>query len=255
MLSESQRTVAEKRNVTQWLQAGIAAAQSGQQEEARYRLLDVVEQDQTNETAWYWLYQVSERADDKRICLENLVLLNPNNQWAKQQLLNYLDSAAPNAERRRKAVAKKAERPAAPRPIPLKLITAFWVGISFIFLGSGIISAGDWLLSVSRSRGFPYTLTIPQFLELLITISFITSGVLGFFIAITLFSRSMIGFYGSLLLALGLLLIGPTVSLISNPPNYLALTCTGGISGMIVLLTLASQSGFRTISHDDKPSN
>lgn len=239
----------------QWLQAGIAAAQAGQEEEARHRLLDVVEQDQTNETAWYWLYQVSERADDKRICLENLILLNPNNQWAKQQLLNHLDIAAPNAKPRRKPLVKKADQATIPRPIPLKLIIAFWVGISFIFLSSGIISAGDWLLSVSRSRDFPYTLTIPQFLELLITISFITSGVLGFFIAITLFARSMIGFYGSLLLALGMLLIGPTVSLISTPPNYLALTCIGGISGVIVLLTLASQSGFRNTSTHDKSPN
>jgi hypothetical protein len=54
----------------------------------------------------------------------------------------------------------------------------------------------------------------------------------------------MIGFYGSLLLALGLLLVGPSISLIANPPNYAVMTCTGGMAGMIVLLTLASQPGF-----------
>ncbi|MFN8456890.1 MAG: hypothetical protein U0401_19865 [Anaerolineae bacterium] len=44
--------------IEQWLQEGIIAAKSGQPEQARFRLLDVVEQDQTNETAWFWLYQL-----------------------------------------------------------------------------------------------------------------------------------------------------------------------------------------------------
>ncbi|NJN95278.1 MAG: hypothetical protein HC875_14810 [Anaerolineales bacterium] len=52
-------------------------------------------------------------------------------------------------------------------------------------------------------------------------------------------------FYGSLLLALGLLLVGPTISLIANPPNYAVMIFTGGMAGMMVLLTLASQPGFK----------
>ena len=74
----------------QWLQEGILAAKNGQLELARFRLLDVVEQDQTNETAWYWLYYVFDRKDDQRICLENLIILNSKNQWAKQELLHLL---------------------------------------------------------------------------------------------------------------------------------------------------------------------
>jgi hypothetical protein len=65
----------------------------------------------------------------------------------------------------------------------------------------------------------------------------------------------MIGFYGSIILALGLLLMGPTISLIGYPPNYLAMVCTGGISGMIFLLTLASQPEFKNSSQNDKPTN
>jgi hypothetical protein len=251
----------------QLLQAGIIAAKSGQLEQARFQLLDVVERDQTNETAWYWLYQVFDREDDKRICLENLILINPANQWAKQELLNRLE-AAPSASARlkigkiRRRNSKPVDHPAAAvagdyttRPLSLKLVIAFWAGISIIFLSSGIIAAGDWFIEVLNSRNFPYGITVAQFLELLIAISFLASGVSGFFIAATLFLRSMIGFYGSILLALGLLLIGPTMSLISTPPNYLSLVCTGGVSGMIVLLTLAGQPGFKNPSQDDQPTN
>jgi hypothetical protein len=216
----------------------------------------VVEQDQTNETALYWLYQVFDQKDDKRVCLENLVIINPDNRWAKEQLLHYLEGTPANGPqgRRVRRAATRLAAPAPARPLTLKLVTAFWLGISIIFLGSGIISAGDWLLGALRSRA-PYTLTVVQFLDLLVIISFLTSALLGFFVAIALFWRSIIGFYGSILMALGLLLIGPTVSLISDPPNFLALICTAGTAGVIFLLTLASQSGLRNISQDERPSN
>ena len=77
---------------------------------------------------------------------------------------------------------------------------------------------------------------------------FVIAGIMGIYIASLLFTRSIAGFYGSILLALGLLLVGPTVSLIVDPPNYLTMTCTGGISGMIVLLTLASQPVFEQLA-------
>jgi len=251
--------LATSQQVKQLLQEGIIAAKAGQVEEARYRLLDVIEQDQTNETAWYWLYQVFEREDDKRICLENLIIINPHNRWAKQQLLDHLEAStaaapqAPAKRRARRAVPARAA-PTPARPLSLKLITAFWVGISVIFLSSGIISAGEWLLSALRSRDMS-TITIAQFLELLVTISFLTSALLGFFVAVALFLRSMIGFYGSIVLALGLLLFGPTVSLVAQPPSYLTLVCTTGTAGMIFFLTLASQSGFRGTSQDEQPSH
>ena len=82
--------MATPREIDQWLQEGIAAAKAGHAEQARFRLLDVVEQQQTNEVAWYWLFLVFDRVEDKRTCLENLIIINPQNQWAKQELLNYL---------------------------------------------------------------------------------------------------------------------------------------------------------------------
>jgi hypothetical protein len=110
-----------------------------------------------------------------------------------------------------------------------------------IFLGGGIISALEWLVSqTTPGLNLPFPL-----LDLTFSVIFIIGGVMGFTIAAALYFQSMIGFYGSIFLALGLLLVGPTFSLIANPPNYVAMTCTGGISGVIVLLTLASQPGFK----------
>jgi hypothetical protein len=258
------KVMTTQHEIAEWLEEGIIAAKAGQVEQARFRLLDVVEQDQTNETAWYWLYQVFDRHDDKRVCLENLVTINPYNEWARQELLNYellstlptlephppvtAQEAAPAASgalknKRKKKVSTRASYP--PRPLVLKTITAFWVGISIILLVGGIVASGEWLASTIRSRSFPHYITGLQAFELLVAVSLVVMGFIGLNVAIALFFRSMLGFYGSLLLALGLLLVGPTVSLIANPPNYAVMICTGGMAGMIALLTLASQPGFK----------
>jgi hypothetical protein len=251
--------LATQRELEQWLQEGIIAAKAGQLEQARFRLLDVVEQDQTNEAAWFWLYQVFDRRDDKRLCLENLIIINPQNEWAQEELLNYVSPSTAQAVDRQPATGgrqaqakgfpgKQARDPQqasrASRPIALKLVVAFWLGISTMFTVGGIIAAGEWLISSARTRTFPYYLTGFQVVELLVAVIFVLAGVMGVYVAILLFSRSMAGFYGSVILALGLLLVGPFISLIVDPPNYPAMICTGGISGMIVLLTLASQPGF-----------
>lgn len=258
--------------IAQWLQEGIIAAKAGQIEQARLRLLDVVEQDQTNETAWFWLYQVFDRSEDKRICLENLITINPYNEWARQELLNYAVSPAPPLEpypvvtareaapasdalksKRKKKASTQSVQPS--RPLVLKIITAFWVGISVILLGGGIIASGEWLASTIRSRTFPDYITGLQVFEMLVALLLVVMGLIGLNVAVALFFRSMLGFYGSLLLALGLLLAGPTVSLITNPPNYPTMICTGGMSGMIVLLTLASQAGLKDTrqANDESP--
>lgn len=253
--------MATQQQLEQWLQEGIIAAKAGHREKARFRLLDVVEQNQTNETAWYWLYQLFDHLEDKRTCLENLLTINPSNEWARQELLNSLDrpvsltAESQGGQARQGRSAAKA-RPAAkkrkqtggtilsPYAVTLNLITAFWVGISTILLGGGIIAFGEWLISTLRARNFPNYLTLFQVFELLVAIALIIAGISGLSVAILLFFRSMAGFYGSILLALGLLLSGPLVSLIATPPNYVTMLCTGGISGMIVVLTLASQPGF-----------
>ncbi len=251
-----------RQEIEQWLQEGIIAAKSGQYEQARFRLLDVVEQDQTNETAWFWLYQLFDRYEDKYICLENLITINPYNEWAKKELLNYVELSAfpeaglptnlagPRPSQSAKLISEEEGKnrglsTRSPRPVTLKLVAAFWLGISIAFLANGIMAFSQWLTSNASARTFTSHIISFQILEMLIAIIFVIAGIVGLSVAVMLFFRSMVGFYGSILLALGLLLVGPLVSLIAAPPHYLTMICTGGISGMIVLLTLASQPGFK----------
>lgn len=257
------------------------AAKAGQLEQARFQLLDVVEQDQTNETAWYWLFQVYDRVDDQRICLENLILINPKNMWAKQELLRLMElstsgqtarpagqpgnsastgptaqaqakarpKSKPGTQSKSKSKRKTSEKSTATadteRPVTLKLVTAFWVGISLMLFGSGIISTLEWMVNL----GDPVAVSPFPLLNLTIGVIFVITGIIGITVAIALYFRSMAGFYGSLFLGMGLLLAGPLFSLISSPPNYISMTCTGGMSGMIILLTLAGLPGFKETAH------
>lgn len=71
---------------TQQLKAGIAAAKAGNRQEARQLLLDVLRADDENEMAWLWLSGVVTSTDERRICLENVLTLNPDNQLAQRGL-------------------------------------------------------------------------------------------------------------------------------------------------------------------------
>ena len=68
------------------LEQGIKAAQAGESERAREILIRVIELDQRNETAWLWLSTVVETLPDQAVCLENVLLINPNNEYALEGL-------------------------------------------------------------------------------------------------------------------------------------------------------------------------
>jgi len=72
--------------VAQWLRQGIAAAKAGDAERAYELLLKVVEVDEYNEHAWLWLSSVVESDDDREVCLENVLAINPDNKLAKAGL-------------------------------------------------------------------------------------------------------------------------------------------------------------------------
>jgi hypothetical protein len=245
--------LATRNEIEQWLEEGILAAKAGNNDQARFRLLDVVEQDQINETAWFWLYQVFDHRDDKRICLENLITINRNNEWAKHELRNYL-APAEIARYQAPQPGAAAKEPSSYRPLILKLVGAFWLGISIILLGGGIMAIGESLTAIAQSRTFPNIITSSQAFTMLVAIVVMIFGLTALLVATGLFFQTTIGIYGSLFLALGLLLAGPTISLITSPPNYLALVCTGGIAGMIVLLTLASHPSFSEIQQQNDQS-
>lgn len=68
------------------LNLAIAAARDGRRDEARARLMRVVASDGRNERAWLWLSGMLDDPSDVRICLENVLALNPTNARARQGL-------------------------------------------------------------------------------------------------------------------------------------------------------------------------
>ncbi|WP_420642116.1 hypothetical protein [Candidatus Leptofilum sp.] len=68
------------------LQTAIQAAKRGEREKAHQLLLQIVEQDEQNETAWLWLSGTVKTKEDRQICLENVLAINPNNKMAQKGL-------------------------------------------------------------------------------------------------------------------------------------------------------------------------
>ncbi len=95
----------------QLLREGIAAAKAGRRDAARQALMQIIEVDERNEQAWIWLAGVVDDPADQRVCLENVLDLNPDNPQAKRGLA-WLEQHHPTAATRTDGP------PAAPSPDP-----------------------------------------------------------------------------------------------------------------------------------------
>jgi tetratricopeptide (TPR) repeat protein len=72
--------------IADWLREGITAAKAGQRKRARELLTRVVEQDEGNAQAWLWLSGVVDSLEDREICLENVLTIDPENAAARRGL-------------------------------------------------------------------------------------------------------------------------------------------------------------------------
>lgn len=72
--------------INEQLTLGKEAARRGDDALALRHLRRVVEAEPKNESAWLWLSSVVDDVDDKRLCLENVLVLNPDNQAARRGL-------------------------------------------------------------------------------------------------------------------------------------------------------------------------
>ena len=70
--------------ITTLLQQGIAALKAGRPDEARRLLLRVIDADERNEQAWLWLSGATDDPHEIRICLQNVLAINPNSAPAKK---------------------------------------------------------------------------------------------------------------------------------------------------------------------------
>ncbi|MFN2269459.1 MAG: tetratricopeptide repeat protein [Anaerolineae bacterium] len=68
------------------LEKGIEAARIHEKKRAQEILTHVIELDQYNEKAWLWLSSVVDSQSDKEVCLENALLINPDNTYAAMGL-------------------------------------------------------------------------------------------------------------------------------------------------------------------------
>ena len=68
------------------LAAGIRAAQQGNSERARELLEGVLRRDRNNEQAWIWMASVVDSQRERRMSLERVLKINPNNQPAQAAL-------------------------------------------------------------------------------------------------------------------------------------------------------------------------
>jgi tetratricopeptide (TPR) repeat protein len=82
-------------NVDGMVREGIAAYRAGRKDEARALLMRAVEIDEQNEQAWLWLSAVVDSVDEQKICLENVLAINPANERAKQGLSSLDQKSAP----------------------------------------------------------------------------------------------------------------------------------------------------------------
>jgi hypothetical protein len=68
------------------LEAGITAARAGRRDEARELLQQALQVDPRSEQGWLWMSAVVETDDERRICLERVLTINPKNQTAQAGL-------------------------------------------------------------------------------------------------------------------------------------------------------------------------
>ncbi len=75
-----------KERIEALLRDGIGAAKAGNKAQAQEMLREVVALDENNEKGWIWLASVVETEDEKRVCLSNVLVINPGNKKAQEEL-------------------------------------------------------------------------------------------------------------------------------------------------------------------------
>ncbi len=100
------------------LQAGIAAARSGDLDAAASYFADLVKADPSSERGWYMLGMCIPIPERRAYCMRRVLAINPNNAEARKQLDELLGALPPGppAPAPRPAQAP-AEKPLPPRPV------------------------------------------------------------------------------------------------------------------------------------------
>ncbi len=99
------------REFLQLFKEGKEAAKRGDRDRAHELFRRAVEIDPYHEQIWLWLASVVDTDDDRRVCFENVLALNPTHPTARQQLhlLNEkrLQGALPTASPFKKRLSRR----------------------------------------------------------------------------------------------------------------------------------------------------
>jgi hypothetical protein len=76
--------MSQEQDVQRLLREGIEKARAGDKTAARELFEQVVELDENNERGWYWLASVVDTDEERRVCLSNVMVINPNNEKARK---------------------------------------------------------------------------------------------------------------------------------------------------------------------------
>jgi ferric-dicitrate binding protein FerR (iron transport regulator) len=77
-----------------FFRAGKEAARRGDNTQAHILFRQAIEVDPYHEQVWMWLATVVETDEDRRVCFENVLQLNPTNLAARRQLQLMNDNKA-----------------------------------------------------------------------------------------------------------------------------------------------------------------
>lgn len=133
---EVSRGMAQGTTFADLMQAGRVAYKAGKRRMAHDLWREAANIDPYNEQVWQALLEVIESDKDKRVCLQNILAINPLNVQARRQL-NKLDA---RVERVAQHQAEEAERTLGRRRIRRLLlrravVLGVAIGLSGIFFG------------------------------------------------------------------------------------------------------------------------
>jgi hypothetical protein len=116
--------------------AGKQAAREGNRVKAHDLFRQAVAVDPYHEMVWLWLASVVDSDDDRRVCFENMLELNPSNQMARRQLQKL----------EQKALAEMMH-PGRPQKAVPRWHRVFRLGLMFIAAAAIFITA--WIVFVA----------------------------------------------------------------------------------------------------------
>jgi hypothetical protein len=98
--------------VSRLLRAGVSAVNEERLDEARELLYQVIDLDERNERAWLWLSAVVTGIDERMVCLESVLAINPHHELAREGLRYLLMQRRELGEGQRRARKIRAAREA-----------------------------------------------------------------------------------------------------------------------------------------------